>query len=298
MQTSSRRTLKAALALAVLAAAAGTANAQQTVYAIANGGSSLIRFPSNNPSAITVVGNFAGANVFLDAIDFRPATGELFGYLDSADAYYTVNLNTAALTLNSAVAGAGATTNTFQLGMDWNPTIDRLRVITDSTQNIVYNPNTGTAAAFTNLFYGPGDPNEQNNALIIDNAYTQSFNGSTSTQQYAIDYGLDVLVTVANNAGTLGTVGPLGVDTDTLTGFDVFTNGAGIDTAYAIFTPLNGTPSFYTINLGTGAASLVGAVGAPGLQLGNVYSLAVIPAPGIVSALASGLFLFGARRRR
>jgi hypothetical protein len=31
--------------------------------------------------------------MFLDSIDFRPATGQLYGYSDLADAYYTVNLS-------------------------------------------------------------------------------------------------------------------------------------------------------------------------------------------------------------
>ncbi len=269
------------------------AQAQQTVYAIGGGGTTLVRFQSNNPSNVTVVGTFGGAGAFLDAIDFRPQTGQLYGYLDNGDSFFTIDLNTAQLTLASTGA-SGAPTNTFQLGMDFNPTIDRARVITDSDQNIVFNPLTGTAAPFTNVFYGVGDANELADPNIIDIAYTQSFAGATSTQQYAIDYGLNALVTVANNAGTLATVGLLGVDTDIYTGFDIYTNAGGIDTAYALLAPLGGTASFYTINLATGAATLVGALGTTDAQ---IYSLAVVPAP-IGLAVLAPLGLGFARRRR
>ena len=283
---------RSAAAVAALLTAA-FAHAQQTIYAIGNGGTTLVRFQSDNPSNVTVVGNFGGANIFLDAIDFRPATGQLYGYLDSADAFYTIDLKTAQLTLASTGASA-APTNTFQLGLDFNPTIDRARIITDSQQNIVFNPGAGTVSAFTNVFYASGDPNENFSPSIIDNAYSQNFAGATSTTQYAIDYTRDVLVSVANNAGTLTTIGALGVNTDIYTGFDIFTDSQGIDTAYALLAgPNGGLPGLYTINLTTGAATSVGALGFPN----QVYSLAVVPAPGAASALACAL-LFAARRRR
>lgn len=281
-----------AAALAAAACVTTGAQAQQTVFAIGNGGGSLVRFQSDNPANVTVVADFNGAASFLDGLDFRPATNQLYGYLDSTDSFYTVDLGTGALTLASVGASA-APTNTFQLGIDFNPTIDRARIITDSAQNIVLNPNTGTVSAATNVFYGVGDVNENTSPSIIDNAYTQSFAGSTSTKQYAIDYGIDALVTVANNAGTMLTVGPLGVNTDIYTGFDVYTTPGGVDIAYAILAGPGGAPSFYTIDLTSGAATLVGSLG-----FGNqVYGLAVIPSPGSLAVLGlSGLA--AARRRR
>jgi len=285
------RFLVSAATLVAAVTAQGTL-AGQTVYAIGGGGSQLVRFDSDTPSAVTVVGSFNGANVFLDAIDFRLSDGRLYGYLDSTDSVYSIDLNTAALTLHSNPPSA-APTNTFQLGMDFNPRIDRLRVVTDSNQNIVYNPIAGTFGAFTNLFYGAGDPNANQIANIIENAYTQNIVGGVGTQQYAIDYVLDVLVKLDNNAGTLTTVGALGVDTDIYTGFDIYTTAGGVDFAYAILTGETGPGGFYTINLTTGAATLVGGLG----DLEQVYSLAVvIPAPASVLALLVPACLV--RRRR
>lgn len=264
--------------------------AQNTVYAIGNGGSSLIRFQSDDPSNVTVVGDFGGANTFLDALDFRPSTGQLYGYLDSTDSFYTVDVNTGQLTLEDGPSSMP--TNTFQLGMDFNPRVDKVRILTDSGQNLVYDPAAGSVVAATSVFYGVGDANENASPLIIDNAYTQLLSGLTTTQQYAIDYGLDALVRVANDAGTLTTVGSLGVNTDIYTGFDIFTSGDGTDTAYAVMTTGMGT-GFYTIDLTTGAATLVDELG----FTNQVYSLAVIPAPAGLGVLA-GLGMLAARRRR
>lgn len=286
------RTIPFILAAAGASLTTSAVLAQQTVYAIGNGGSSLIRFQSDNPSNVTVVANFSGGAAFLDALDFRPATGQLYGYLDSTDSFYTIDLNTGALTLAS-VGPSAAPTNTFQLGMDFNPTIDRCRIVTDSGQNIVFNPGAGSSAAFTTLEYISGDPNFNANPSIIDNAYTQNFAGALTTRQFAIDYNLDTLVMVGNNAGTLTTVGSLGIDTDIYTGFDIFTGPGGIDIAYAMLTSAGGGPSFYTIDLNTGRATLVGDIG----MAGQIYSLAVIPAPASVLPLV-GLGLLASRKRR
>lgn len=297
----------AGMGLAGLASLA-PARAQQTIYAIANGGTSLISFQSNNPGGATLVGNFSGGNTFLDAIDFRPSTGQLYGFKSgigspgtTVDTLYTVNLTNGALT---TVGSFGATTNTNFVGMDFNAAIDRIRIVTDSTQNLVINPDTGALQlAATGLTYAAGDVNVNANPHVIDNAYAGNLPGVTG-QQYGIDYGTDSLVTIANNAGTLTTVGALGVDTDLYTGFDIFTSGGGVNTAYAILGPASGVgESLYTINLGSGAATSVGTFGSGFTQ---IYSLAArpaataVPEPGALALLIGGgatLGLSACRRR-
>gem|GEM_PF-7061224 len=81
--------------LTALSIATQSAHAQ-TAHAIANGGDTLISFNVSTPGTVTTVGTF-GAGLFLDAIDFRPATGQLFGYSDLADTLYTVNTSTGAV---------------------------------------------------------------------------------------------------------------------------------------------------------------------------------------------------------
>jgi len=121
----------------------------------------------------------------------------------------------------------------------------------------VYNPNTGTVGAFTTLFYAAADANAGVDPSVIENAYTNSFAGATTTQQYVIDHNLNTVATLANNAGTLVTVGALGVDTGLATGFDIF-SANGSNMAYAILTPDGSASAFYSINLSTGAATMIG----------------------------------------
>jgi hypothetical protein len=303
--------------LAALAAVAAfpalPARAQQSAYAIANGGTTLISFQTDNPLGAMAVGTFTldGAATFLDAIDFRPLTGELFGYLDATDTLYQVDLSTAMLTAVASGSGASAT-NTNLLGMDFNPTIDRVRVVTESGQNLVYNPNTAAAPSVTTpLFYPAGDPGAAAplGVRVIESAYTNNISGMFgNTTQYGIDYGTDSLVTIANNAGTLTTIGALGLSIDKsapFVGFDIFTSMAGVNTAYAIFdTTAGAAPGLYTLDLATGAATSVGAIGGGFTQ---VYSLAVrppaavIPEPGTLALVLPGVVLLAggvARRRR
>jgi hypothetical protein len=301
----STRLAAAGLALGALLLPGGAARAQQTAYAIANGGTTLIRFDTANPTAAVAVGNFSGGATFLDAIDFRPSNGQLYGYLDATDTVYTVDLATATLTAVATGTGTGAT-NTNLLGIDFNPTTgggtgNLFRLVTDSTQNLVYNVTApGSPTVATSLFYPAGDV-AANNPLggvhVIENAYTNNLLGAATTQQYGIDYVTGSLVTIANNAGTLGTVGNtlgnLGVSINQsapFVGFDIFTSFAGIDTAYAVLDTTAGTaPGLYTINLSTGAATSVGAIGGGFTQ---VYSLAVtptaVPEAGTVSLLLLG----------
>ena len=307
MNTFRLRFAVAAFSLAALAGLATAPAKAQTAYAIGNGGSSLVRFDIANPGAATIVGDFSGGATFLDGIDFRPLDGQLYGYLDSSDTLYQVNTATAALTAVATGSGASAT-NTFVLGMDFNPRLDRARIVTDSAQNLVYNPNTNAAPLVaTDLFYPATDPNGNGLGVsVIDNAYTNNriSPALTTTTQYVIDYNLDILATLANNTGALTTVGALGVNTDSYSGFDIYTSSVNQNFAYALLGDATGTtPGLYTIDLASGAAISAGAIGSG--NLGQTYSLAITPAgnaapePGTLGLLSLGaLTLLGVARRR
>lgn len=293
MKLFSRIALSASAAtLAGLVGLAVTPAQAQTAYAITTGvagaplgSASLIRFDIANPLSAVLVGTFNGDATALDAIDFRPLNGQLYGYLTSTNTLYTVDVNTAALT--AVVGGPSSIAGNNLAGIDFNPVIDRVRVVNEAAENFVLNPNPGGAvpAAAAPLTYPDTDVAAQAGAspLVVENAYTNSNFGrlSTSTVQYGIDYGTDSLVTIANNLGTLGTVGGtlgnLGIDLNddaTYAGFDIFTSALGVNTGYGLFDTTTGlAPTLYTIDLGTGAATSVGAIGG----FTQVYSLAVTP---------------------
>ncbi len=99
-------------------------------------------------------------------------------------------------------------------GFDFNPVVDRMRVVSDAEQNLRLNPNTGGVAGVdTNLAYAPGDLHAGANPTVTASAYTNNIVGAGVTTLYGIDVGLDVLIRQnPPNGGTLNTVGPLGVD--------------------------------------------------------------------------------------
>lgn len=296
-----------ALASAALLALAAVAPARAaTIFTIGDGGSSLIRFDSANPGTVTRVGFFGGDGLFLDAIDFRPGRGRLFGYSAFDNTYYTVNLNTAQLT-TASVMNPGPQVNSTLLGLDFNPTIDKARVVADTDQNIVFDPNTGMSSGFTPLFFVAGDVNAGADPNVIENAYTNSFGGSTSTQQFVLDFELNVLAKLANNTGELRTVAQVTrpdttvIDFDEFVGFDILTSDPNTNTAFAILS-VGGTPGLFTIDLGTGVATALGDIGT---DFGQPFSLAAqpafVPEPStfaLTGLAASGLGFVLLRRRR
>ena len=242
-----------------------------TAYSLANNGSALAIYDVETPYKSTVI-ELSGDLSTLSALDFRPATGELIGYDDASDSYVTVNVASGVVT--SASGDSVTPTDTNNLDIDWNPTIDRLRTVTESDQNIVYNPETGQAsdAATTSLFYADGDVQAGTDPSIVANAYTNSVANAETTQQYALDHASNTLVTLANNAGTLTTVGTLTMDGQLLdfdanAGFDIVTSENGMNTAYATLVT-NGEAALYSINLENAEVTKMGVVENAGVTVG------------------------------
>jgi len=230
-----------------------------TVYGVTTT-NQLIRFDTATPTTVITIGTISGlqSGENILGIDFRPATGQLYA-LGSMSRLYVINTATGAATGVGSGAAFTPTLSGTDFGFDFNPTVDRIRVVSDTDQNLRLNPETGgVAATDTPLAYAAGDPNAAANPNATGSAYTNNFNGATTTTLYNIDSNLDILVTQnPPNNGTLNTVGALGVNTSGVNGFD-FTNST--NTAFAALT-VGGVSQLYTINLTTGAATLVGSIG-------------------------------------
>jgi hypothetical protein len=274
--------------LVLVLAFATTARAESiTVLTVTN---NLLRFDSATPgtiaSTVAVTGLQALENLL--AIDFRPATGTLFG-LGSSNRLYQINTTTGVAT---AVGSPGAfTLSGFEFGFDFNPTVDRIRVTSDADQNIRLNPNDGSLTA-VDVPLNPGG------SSVTGSAYTNNFAGALTTTLFAIGTASDVLM-IQNppNGGVLTTVGPLGVSIGSLVGFDI-SGISGI--AYAAFaSPVGGTSQLYTINLSTGAATLVGTIGGNTAVRGLAAPIgtAAVPEPATLLLVGSGA-MWMARRRR
>ncbi len=234
----------------------------RTVYAVSAG--NLITFNSLIPttilSSVAITGLGSGETIL--GLDFRPATGQLYA-LGSASRLYTINLTTGAAT---QVGSDGAfTLNGTKFGFDFNPVPDRIRLISNTEQNLRLNPNDGTLTATDGvLSYAAGDANNGANPNAGAGAYTNSFAGSTATTLYFYDFGLQILgISNPPNNGTLNTVGGSGL-VALEQGLDMdITSDKTSATNTAFLTANLGAAStnFYRVNLSTGAASLVGAIG-------------------------------------
>lgn len=277
-----------ALAAVPLVVLAGSAQAE-LVYGVTLQ-QTLVSWDSASPNALISGVAISGlqANEVIHGIDIRPNTGEMFA-LGSMNRLYKVNRTTGAAT---QVGPAFSTPlNGSSFGFDFNPTVDRIRVISDVDQNLRLNPDTGAVIVDTPLAYKSGDVNFGKNPNAVHAAYTNSFAGATSTTLYVLDTGLDVLA-IQNpaNSGQLMTVGAVGTDLSDLGGFDI-SGLSGI--AYAVVRDnALARSTFWRIDLTTGQGTMVGEIGGGSI----ITAMTVVPAPG--TAALAGLIGLGAARRR
>jgi hypothetical protein len=245
------------------------------IYAATESGI-LVRFDNATPGVLDLVLSISGLGVgeSVIGIDIRPADLKMYALTrDSGNAghLYTISRTTGVATLIWNLAADPAdlsspytTLSGTRFGMNFNPVPDRLRVVSDNGMNMRVNPNNG--AVISDAALNPGTPN------IVGVAYTNSFAGATSTTLYDIDSASDSLqLQNPPNNGTLTAIGALGVDTNDTVGFDITTIGT-TNFAYATLS-VGGTVGLYSINLTTGAATLVGDLG------GNLAAISIAIEP-------------------
>ncbi len=288
--------LRSVLLLASLALA-GVAQAQ-TVYTVT--GTNFNTYDATAPGAAFATAPISGlqAGDVIVGLDRRPANGSLVLVVDgtASDRLYTINPQTGQATLLSTLAADPAdTTLPFaglagtSFGTDFNPVPDRLRVVSDTGQNLRINVDNG-------LVTTDGALNGATSSIQAS-GYTNSFAGTTTTTLYGINGATDSLYTqVPPNDGTQVLVGALGVDTGNTIGLDVLTAGGGTsNTAYAGLI-VGGFTNLYTVNLTSGAATLIGRLGA-GAVISGFTVVAGAPggagASGVPTLATGGLVLLG-----
>ena len=252
----------------------------------------LVSFSAATPGTLLSDIQLTGLRVgeSLVGIDFRPATGQLYavGSDLSTDRVVSINPTTGVVT---SVGGTTPSTPDIFFGTDFNPVVDRLRVVGDADTNRRLNPNDGTLAGTdTTLAYAAGDPGFGRNPAVVHIAYDRNNAGGTLTTLFGIDSGTQGGVRTASsslvriggvdgtpspNGGQLFTVGALGPNVTNFGGFDI---QGGSNTAYAVLR-LSGVSTLFTVNLTTGAVTAVGPVsGTPAID-GIAVSPCTVPPP-------------------
>ena len=226
----------------------------------------LVCFEDDDPRDTDRIGTVTGlqTDTKLVGIDYRPATGDLYG-LGDAGGVYVLDPSTAKASLRARLNVALQGT---QFGVDFNPTVDRLRIVSDTGQNLRANVVDGTTLTDGALNY-LGPPPVSPALGVTGVAYTNNdADPNTATTLFDIDTSLDqVAIQAPPNAGTLNPTGKLLVDVSSPVGFDIYStiasSGATVDNdAFASLTTASGS-AFYSIDPLTGRASKVGSFRVP-----------------------------------
>ncbi len=234
--------------------------------------------PGTVTTPIAITGMTAGQTVV--GVDYRPVTGELYalGYNSSTTEaqLYTINATSGVATVINSTPIMLMLGSNSAISFDFNPTVDRIRVVGANKKNYRLHPVTGAIAATdVDLAYAVGDVNAAASAAIGACAYTNSYIGSTVTTLYNYDMSLNVLTTqIPPNNGTLNTVGVSGIVVNNVTksiDMDIYMDPATVtNMAYlAANTGANINDNLYTINLTTGMVTSIGMIGS-GLDVKNI----------------------------
>ncbi|MEC7120467.1 MAG: DUF4394 domain-containing protein [Pseudomonadota bacterium] len=242
----------------------------------------LVAFSLADPSKTTttaITGLATGERMV--GIDYRLRTDEvgksglLYG-LSNMGNLYTIDPATGAASNKTALVAddTGAFTGLVgaQFAVDFNPVPDRLRVISNTGQNLRINVDNGVTIV-------DGTLNGVDGASVGAAAYINSYQGMIKgTALYDLNISSNQLLQQINpNAGTLAVIGDLGVDLSLDDDLDITGGDNGL--ILASITADNGVSTLYRVDLSTGAAtpairveatpnmaaSRIGAAGTPAL---------------------------------
>lgn len=226
----------------------------------------LVCFREKHPEHARAIGTVTGLmnGDVLVGIDYRVQDGGLYG-VSRSGGVYRIDPGTAVATRISTLTVALDGTS---FGVDFNPAADRLRIVSDTGQNLRHNINTGgVTLADDPLDYPPATPLNAvgpNAVMVTGSAYTNNdLSATTATTLYALDTMLDqVALQSPPNDGTLAATGKLGLDVAADTGFDIYSsvrNGVTVELrALASLAGADGKSSLFGIDLPTGKATLRG----------------------------------------
>jgi Domain of unknown function (DUF4394) len=276
-----RRILPFVAVVAALLAAPAAAQADRAL--MLTSGNQILSFDTNAPGTIagTIGVTGLGPGEALKGIDFRPATGQLYGWtaltaVSGTIRTYTLDPSSGAATF---VGQTSFTAPDIPAGFGFDAGIDRARYVDTEDRNARINPTDGGSPL------GPGGLDSTNSPDVVAVAFDRSFAGATLTTAFAIDRTGSRLDRVGGvdgfppaGLGSVTPIGPLGFTLETSDGgFDISADGR----AFAALTDAaDHVTRLYGVNLASGAATSLGAIGAcnqPALSLAVVPGTEALP---------------------
>lgn len=239
--------------------AAGT-NGPEVVYGL-NLKNQLLRFDGDRPENLTRRITVKGVRGSLVGVDYRPANRALYGLSKTGIVYRinTTNGNANRTAKLRTAGGRAVTPRGDSFGVDFNPTVDRLRVTSDTDQNLRVNVSTGETIVDPDIRYRGGGRDPQATGVAYQNNQASAFGGSTKI--FYIETRSDTLATAADaNSGVINAVGNLRVEAAVIAGFDIVTRNNN-NAAYAALQPSPFESAFYNIDRSSGQARRIGEIG-------------------------------------
>ncbi|MEV8638277.1 DUF4394 domain-containing protein [Streptosporangium sp. NPDC051023] len=245
------------------ASSSSTAAPSLQAYGITSDGKLMAAFTTDKPKELNWVSRIAGLvnDTFVIGIDFRVQDGKFYA-VGNQGGIYTISLprNSTDDVVVTKVSQLSVALNGTTFDVDFNPAADRLRVISDTGQNLRHNLGTGTTVSDYSLSSAPGAPAI---AGVTAAAYTNNdLNSATATTLFDINTATDqVVVQSPANNGLLAPTGALGIAAGTNAGLDIFSdlsNGKTVsNSAFATLVLPNGDATLNTVDLLTGVATQV-----------------------------------------
>ncbi|GII89037.1 hypothetical protein Ssi03_70270 [Sphaerisporangium siamense] len=263
--------LAAATALAVGPAEAGSAASRRSAsaaslqaFGITSDGKLMATFLTDRPDQLDWVRRISGLvnDTAAIGIDFRVQDRKFYA-VGNRGGIYTISLPTGSQdpVVVTKVSQLGVALQGTNFGVDFNPAADRLRVISDTGQNLRHNLNDNTTVPDTPLSTDSCAPAVTG---ISAAAYTNNdLNNTTATTLFDINTTTaQVVIQSPANSGLVAPTGALGTTVGSNAGLDIYsdlTNGKTVsNTAYATLVLPNGDATLNAIDLTTGAATRLG----------------------------------------
>ena len=224
-------------------------------------GQHLVRFIVDRPAKPMNIGKVSGlrGDTKIVGIDFRVQNEKLYGVGDKGGIYTLNTTNAKAMKVSQLTV----TLTGKHFGVDFNPAANRLRVISDTGQNLRHNIDDDAAPLTTTAdgtLTNPTTPPTTARGVTAA-AYTNNdLNPATATTLFDIDTTTDrVSLQSPANAGTLAPTGNLGINAGPNAGFDIhFSHRTQTNHGFAALS-VNGSFGFYGVNILTGQAAAIGS---------------------------------------